>query len=155
FDARVNAGVFDILWDYSLAALPADDEEVPDDWYKPYADITRHAVPINLPFPSNGSIHLVSARRRVEGYTKALRMLDSDTFIERLEGDRFLQAVKANMLANFEFILVDARTGVGDVARISTLFLPDAVVNCFTLNHQGVEGAEVLTHLVHRSNPEL
>ena len=43
---------------------------------------------------------------------------------------------------------IDSRTGVSDTLKVSTLQMPDRLVVCFTLNHQGIEGALAVAEFV-------
>ena len=54
---------------------------------------------------------------------------------------QFLDALRALLKATYDYVLIDSRTGLSDIADICTLHLPDMVVDCFTLSTQGIEGA--------------
>ncbi len=45
------------------------------------------------------------------------------------------------MQQNYDYVLIDSRTGLSDVADICTIELPDVLVVCFTLSNQSIEGA--------------
>ena len=45
------------------------------------------------------------------------------------------------MRENYDYTLIDSRTGYSDVADICTIHLPDVLVDCFTLSDQSIEGA--------------
>ena len=45
------------------------------------------------------------------------------------------------MKRNYDFVLIDSRTGLSDVADICTIELPDVLAVCFTLSNQSIEGA--------------
>ena len=45
------------------------------------------------------------------------------------------------MKRHYDYILIDSRTGLSDVADICTIQLPDMLVDCFTLSDQGIDGA--------------
>ena len=49
--------------------------------------------------------------------------------------------MRADMKQNYDYTLIDSRTGLSDVADIRTVELPDILVVCFTLNDQSIEGA--------------
>lgn len=52
-----------------------------------------------------------------------------------------MEAVKLDLRATYDYILIDSRTGICDTAGICTVQLPDDLVVCFTLNRQSVLGA--------------
>src|ERR1700684_659780 len=49
--------------------------------------------------------------------------------------------MRADMKRNYDYVLIDSRTGLSDVADICTVELPDILVICFTLNDQSIDGA--------------
>ena len=48
------------------------------------------------------------------------------------------------MKREYDYTLIDSRTGLNDIADICTVHLPDILVDCFTLSDQSVEGAAVV-----------
>ncbi len=74
--------------------------------------------------------------------------LDWDNFYNRLGGAQFFEALRADMKRQYDFTLIDSRTGLSDVADICTLHLPDTLVDCFTLSDQGIDGAARVAHSV-------
>ena len=99
------------------------------------------------PFPWNGP-------SRTEGGWTSCRLggrtattprpsvsLDWDNFYDRLGGGRFFRAMREDMKRNYDYVLIDSRTGLSDVADICTIELPDVLTVCFTLSDQSIEGA--------------
>ena len=64
------------------------------------------------------------------------------------EAVSFSSAVRADMKRHYDYVLIDSRTGLSDVADICTVHLPDVLVDCFTLSIQGIEGAARVARLV-------
>ena len=62
-------------------------------------------------------------------------------FYDRLGGGGFFEAVKARARANYDYVLIDSRTGVSDTAGICSVQMPDTLVVCFTYNNQSIKGA--------------
>ena len=52
------------------------------------------------------------------------------------------------MKANYDYTLIDSRTGLSDIADICTVHLPDILVDCFTLNNQSIDGASNIARVV-------
>ncbi|MFC7484664.1 hypothetical protein ACFQX7_38040 [Luedemannella flava] len=52
------------------------------------------------------------------------------------------------MKRNYDYTLIDSRTGVSDVAEICTIQLPDVLVACFTFSEQSISGAAQVTRQV-------
>jgi hypothetical protein len=133
-------GVIDLINDYAWAATSSEDR--PGDWHLPYAQILRHAVSLNWrDFPDGGTLDFVSAGRQNRDYASAVASIDWDNFYERLGGGQFFDALRVNMRRNYDYTLIDSRTGLSDIADICTVHLPDVLVDCFTLNDQSINGA--------------
>jgi cellulose biosynthesis protein BcsQ/tetratricopeptide (TPR) repeat protein len=132
-------GVIEIINDYAHAAL--DLAPRPDDWYRDFACVDRHAVSLDWEFPGEGKLDFLSAGRQNRDYSAAVVSLDWDDFYERLGGGRFFRALRDDMKQNYDYVLIDSRTGLSDVADICTIELPDLLAVCFTLSNQSIEGA--------------
>ncbi len=132
-------GVIEIINDYAMAALnprPRDDA-----WHLEYARVERHAVSLEWKFPDAGRLDFLSAGRQNRDYSAAVCSIDWDNFYERLGGGRFFRAMREDMKQQYDYVLIDSRTGLSDVADICTIELPDVLVVCFTLSDQSIEGA--------------
>jgi cellulose biosynthesis protein BcsQ len=132
-------GVIEIINDYQMAALNPDPRE--DNWHLEYADVERHAVSLEWIFPDNGRLDFLSAGRQNPDYSAAVCSLDWDNFYDRLGGGRFFRAMREDMKQKYDYVLIDSRTGLSDVADICTIELPDVLTVCFTLSDQSIEGA--------------
>ena len=97
-----------------------------------------------------GSLDLLPAGRQDTAYTKAVSTFDWQAFFEKLGGNSFLDALAASMRDDYDYVLIDSRTGVSDGAGICTVRLPDAVVTSFTLNDQSIDGAAGVTRSIIR-----
>ena len=49
--------------------------------------------------------------------------------------------MRDDMKQKYDYVLIDSRTGLSDVADICTIELPDVLTICFTLSDQSIEGA--------------
>ena len=105
------------------------------------ARVDRHAVSLEWAFPGGGKLDFLSAGRQNRDYSAAVCSLDWDNFYERLGGGRFFRAMREDMKKNYDYVLIDSRTGLSDVADICTIELPDVLTVCFTLSDQSIEGA--------------
>ncbi len=65
-------------------------------------------------------------------------------FYDRLGGGGFIEALKSRMKEEYDYVLIDSRTGVSDTSGVCTVQLPDVLVVCFTLNRQSIEGASAV-----------
>jgi tetratricopeptide (TPR) repeat protein/cellulose biosynthesis protein BcsQ len=109
------------------------------------AQVGHYTVPVNWQFPGNGAIDFLTPGRQGNGvygvYANALSALDWDTLYDDLGGNLFFDALRTKLKEAYDYVLIDSRTGLSDIADICTLHLPDMVVDCFTLSTQGMEGA--------------
>jgi CO dehydrogenase nickel-insertion accessory protein CooC1 len=132
-------GVIEIINDYASAAL--DPEPRGSDWHLEYARVERHAVSLEWEFPDGGRLDFLSAGRQNRDYSAAVCSLDWDNFYDRLGGGRFFRAMRDDMRKKYDYVLIDSRTGLSDVADICTIEIPDVLAICFTLSNQSIEGA--------------
>jgi TIR domain/Tetratricopeptide repeat len=133
-------GVIEMIKDYAaLAHNPSPPRSA--DWYLDVARVERNAVSLDWDFPDDGKLDFLSAGRQNLDYSAAVVSLDWDDFYERLEGGVFFRALREDMKRNYDYALIDSRTGLSDVADICTIELPDVLAVCFTLSNQSIEGA--------------
>lgn len=138
-----SEGVIDMVLEYAVEALtpiPEDADKSPD-WHVPYADILRYATSLSRKFPRRGRLDFVPAGRQTISYATRMNSFDWRNFYERLGGGTFLDEVIKRMRNEYDYVLIDSRTGVSDTSGICTVKMPDALVVCFTLNNQSIEGA--------------
>lgn len=142
-DLNSSEGVIDMVLEYAVEAItPAEEgEKKPDDWYIPYTNILRYATSLRRNFPGQGRLDFVPAGRQTQSYAARMNSFDWRNFYERLGGGVFLDEVIVRMREEYDYILIDSRTGVSDTSGICTIKMPDALVVCFTLNNQSIEGA--------------
>jgi MinD-like ATPase involved in chromosome partitioning or flagellar assembly/tetratricopeptide (TPR) repeat protein len=108
-----------------------------------------YAIPLSWEFPDRGVLHFLSSGKQTNGaYQATLGALDWDNFYDKLHGGQFFDALRAYMKSTYDYVLIDSRTGLSDVADICTVHLPDVVVDCFTLATQGIEGAAMIARLI-------
>jgi esterase/lipase superfamily enzyme/MinD-like ATPase involved in chromosome partitioning or flagellar assembly len=127
-------------------------------WYKPYADVLRYATSLNWRFgPCEGRqgwIDFIPAGRQGASYAARINAFNWQNFYDRLGGGGFIEALKGQMREEYDYTLIDSRTGVSDTSGVCTVQLPDVLAVCFTLNRQSIEGASAVAASVgvHRQN---
>ena len=140
-------GVIDIIHEYAQAA--SSDRPRPDGWHLQYARVLPHAVSLRWDhFPGSGGLDFLSAGRQNRDYSASVCSLDWDNFYDQLDGGPFFRAMRADMKNNYDYVLIDSRTGLSDVADICTVELPDVLVVCFTLNDQSIDGASYVARQI-------
>lgn len=93
-------------------------------------------------FISDGqkSIHLLTAGDRSSGYYDRVRNFDIDFFYKKQDGGQKIEQLREEWKAEYDFILVDSRTGIIDNGGICTIQLPDILVLLFTATDLGLNG---------------
>lgn len=135
-----SGGVMDLIGEYEWATTELDPDR-PADWHREYAKIEKYAFSVGWDhFPDGGGLDILLAGQHNPNYTANVTGLDWDTFY-RLGGAEFVDALRDDMKRRYDYVLIDSRTGISDVAEICTLHLPDVLVDCFTLSQQGIDGA--------------
>lgn len=145
-DLSSSDGVVDFVIDYATEAMTPTrpGETVPPDWYRKHANITRYAASLeweDWELPRGGTLDFVGAGRQGLSYSTRVNTFDWRGFYDRHGGGVFLEAVRDKMREEYDYILLDSRTGVSDTSGICTVQMPDDLVVCFTLNNQSIEGA--------------
>lgn len=138
-DAVAHRGVIDLVREYEDQVRRKADR--PDGWVEQLARVEDYAFSIDWTFDDGGSLNMLSAGLQNGAYASTLGSLDWDNFYDRLGGGIFLDALRDDMRRNYDYTLIDSRTGFSDVADICTQHLPDVLVDCFTLSDQGIDGA--------------
>jgi cellulose biosynthesis protein BcsQ len=148
-DGEVTAteGLIDLIDNYANEAIRPlqNSQEADPEWYLPYTDFSNYIVSINFPhFGAGGKIDFLPAGRQGEHYALAVNSFNWQNFYDRLGGGGFFEAVKQQARAQYDYVLIDSRTGVSDTAGICSVQMPDALVVCFTYNNQSIKGASAV-----------
>jgi len=106
-------------------------------------DWREYVTAIKTPL-SKEPIHLMPAGKRDAGYFKRLREFDISKFYEEHNGGKVIENLRNELKAEYDFILVDSRTGVTDVGGICTIQMPDMLVLLFTPTEQGLNGIKFI-----------
>jgi MinD-like ATPase involved in chromosome partitioning or flagellar assembly/tetratricopeptide (TPR) repeat protein len=141
-------GLIDMIVAYGSEAVDPSGTERDPHWIHNCADVLDYTVSVNWKFESGGTLSLLPAGRQGVGYSTRVNTLNWQNFYERLGGFHFFEALKESMRSNFDFVLIDSRTGVSDTAGICTVQFPDILAICFTLNNQSIEGAAAVAQSV-------
>jgi MinD-like ATPase involved in chromosome partitioning or flagellar assembly len=105
------------------------------------SNLLSNARSLEWDFPGLGSIDFVPAGRQDSSYALRVNGFDWQKFYDQLGGRQLLDAARIDFRNNYDYTLIDSRTGVSDASGICTVQLPDDLVVCFTLNPQSLQGA--------------
>jgi MinD-like ATPase involved in chromosome partitioning or flagellar assembly len=155
-DLTASEGVIDFVRNFEAQALargaqkarePTKADSVYEldsgEWYKRFADISHYAVTLEWNFGDKcGHLDFVPAGKQGPSYSERVNSFDWNNFYERLGGGAFLEATKESIRTqgDYDYVLIDSRTGVSDTAGICTVQMPDILVVFFTANNQSIEG---------------
>jgi WD40 repeat protein/cellulose biosynthesis protein BcsQ len=144
-DLVSSPGVIDLVTDHAVTCMAGVEgaEEEPIE-----ASILPFACSLRWPFDKPGTLDFVSAGKQGPSYAARVNSFNWQSFYDRHAGGEFLEALGESMRAEYDYVLIDSRTGVSDTAGICTVQLPDALVVCFTLNNQSIEGASAVAKSV-------
>jgi cellulose biosynthesis protein BcsQ len=140
-------GLIDAFWQFAASALTnassggrssSSDQET--EVSEALEDSTRR---LEWDFPSGGYIDFIGAGRQGATYSERVNTFDWKRFYE-LGGARLLARAKDYMRKEYQWVLIDSRTGVSDTSGICTVQMPDSVVACFTMNRQSVDGVTAI-----------
>ncbi|GIH08692.1 hypothetical protein Rhe02_67590 [Rhizocola hellebori] len=145
---RSSTGVIDLVRDYADATLERHSDDRNPNWFTDYARVSRHAFSLTYDFPAPGGLDFLPAGQQGPGYGDAVNTFDWGNFYTRLGGGAFLSALRDDLRNRYDYVLIDSRTGLSDIAGICTVTLPDIVVDCFTFSTQSIEGAAVVAQSI-------
>ncbi|MDX3642438.1 FxSxx-COOH system tetratricopeptide repeat protein [Streptomyces sp. MB09-02B] len=103
--------------------------------------LNRCLIQVDWDFPAGGQLYYLPAGTKNKSYLAAFSQFDWKDFMEGPLATRFLEGLKREFTENFDYVLIDSRTGLNDISDICTVNLPQAVVTCFTPSSQSIEGA--------------
>jgi hypothetical protein len=127
--AKQSLGVVDLLSD----AMTTGSWQGKDAWLP-------NTIQIKLP-RSRGELRLLTAGRRTDAeYFRRVQKLDFRDFYAAKKGGALLEGFRNELKSEFDFVLVDSRTGLTDIGGLCTVQLPDLIVLLFTPTKQALAG---------------
>lgn len=76
-----------------------------------------------------------------KSYIQRMQALDWNELYNKHDLGNFLEDLRNDWKKNFDFVLIDSRTGVTDIGSICTIQLPDILLTLLTANDQSLEGS--------------
>ena len=84
-------------------------------------------------------LYYLGPGRQSDDYSTKLSNFNWDSFYSKFSGGRFIEYLKQEFCKNYDYILVDSRTGLADTAGICTIHLPHALVAVLTPSPKGYD----------------
>ncbi|GAA2684773.1 MULTISPECIES: KGGVGR-motif variant AAA ATPase [Actinosynnema] len=133
-ERQPTGGVVDLAADFRAGRPPAD-----------------HVIPLDS---ENGALALLAAGRADESYPGKLQDIDwtqlyADGFAQYLEDCR------DSWTADYDFVLIDSRTGISDISSICTAHLADRLVVVYTANEQNLRDVVDVVERVDRARDRM
>ena len=97
---------------------------------------------IHAALPKSAPIAILHAGRDENSalYSENLRAINWDRLFETRRLGNVLEDLRNEWRAEYDFVLIDSRTGVTDIGGICTIFMPDILVCLFTATEQSLGG---------------
>lgn len=102
------------------------------------ANWRHHIKSVELP----GDVHLdmIPSGAHVKEYAARLQAFPWAGFFGEEQRGRILERIRSEWTSEYDFILVDSRTGVTEIGGICTIFLADIIAAVFTAGEQSLSG---------------
>lgn len=105
--------------------------------------------------PDAETISIISAGKDDDEYSTRLRQLNWDFLFQEKGFGLFLEKLRKEWAQEYDFILIDSRTGVTDIGGICTIHLPDILVTFFTTTEQSLLGVKDVMHRASHGHSDL
>jgi cellulose biosynthesis protein BcsQ len=112
----------------------------------------KYATPVRV---SAQSVTLMTSGVQDEEYPARVLGFDWGDFFANRGGGEFFERLRAEWNSEYDFVLIDSRTGITDIGGICTILLPDMIVPVFTANWQNLEGVVDTLGRAQRGRQEL
>ncbi|WP_405581782.1 FxSxx-COOH system tetratricopeptide repeat protein [Streptomyces sp. NBC_01092] len=118
-------------------------------WVATQAHFNHCVIPIDWAFSNGGRLDYVSPGTQNKEYLSAYSQFDWMRFLDHTwHGPVFVEALKQELTQNYDYVLIDSRTGLSDVSDVCTVLLPDVLVVAFTPSSQGMDGAQAVAQKI-------
>ncbi len=108
------------------------------EWDKCVTKIQINTSTNNLVNENN--LGLITSGKKDESYFERIQNFDYVDFYQSKSGGKYIETLRNKWKEEYDFILIDSRTGVSDNGGICTVQLPDILVMFFTATEQGLAG---------------
>ncbi|MBU8922962.1 MAG: pentapeptide repeat-containing protein [Bacteroidales bacterium] len=86
------------------------------------------------------SLDIITAGKRDDDYRAKLLSLDWPRLFEEHSIGNYLNDIRNEWIGEYDFVLIDSRTGINDIGDICTVILPDVLILLFVTNRQNIDG---------------
>lgn len=108
------------------------------------ANWREFVTPVSLQGRTN--LDLITAGYADEGYVDRVQEVDWSLLYEEAGLANLLETWREEWKSEYDFVLIDSRTGITDIGAICTAHLPDILVALFSASRQSVDGCMEVVH---------
>jgi cellulose biosynthesis protein BcsQ/tetratricopeptide (TPR) repeat protein len=152
-ELRSSLGVIDLVRGYAQRTL-AHGTDSDAARLMPHSELPEYVINLQWDFANGGTLDFMPAGQQVPVYSRAVNTFDWEAFYSGQQGSAFFRALIESLRERYDYVLVDSRTGINDVAGICTIELPDIVVNCFTMSTQSIKGAVAVAESIQKQRAD-
>ncbi len=95
---------------------------------------------VDIQIAGAGAVSLVPSGDHFLDYSERVRRFSWQSFFEDSQGGVILDRWRKEWKQEYDYVLLDSRTGITDVGGVCTVLLPDILVLVFSANDQSFEG---------------
>lgn len=128
FSDRVNAQRVRASYTGVVDLIVAHSQKSAIDWRKSLVEL------------DNG-VSLITAGQEDGNYFERMQKLDFERLFSDDDLGSYIEKLRNEWLLNFDFVLIDSRTGLTDIGGICTVHLPDILVVLFTATDSSTDGS--------------
>ena len=100
----------------------------------------RGCLLMALPFQPGTQVAIITAGQTSESYAQMVQRLDWEKQFAEHKLGRYLDRLREEWSQEYDFVLIDSRTGINDIGGICTALIPDVLILFFTTNKQNLDG---------------
>lgn len=104
---------------------------------------------------SKTDLHLLVSGKDNGNYSEMLRDFDVSKFYDKHDGGHRVERFREELLAEYDYVLIDSRTGVTDFGGICTIQMPDILVMLFSPTEQGLLGTKKIAQRILEGHSKL
>ena len=101
------------------------------------------------------TIDLLTSGDGSSDYFEKLATFSWTEFFGERHGAQWLEKLRAQWKDNYDFVLIDSRTGITDSGGVCTIQLPDVLVFVIGPNHQNLDGCRRIFSSIHQARANL
>ena len=123
--------------------------------YRSEENLSWKSCLLTSAIPQGQTIHILHAGRDDAAYLEKLSAIRWDVLFEQGFG-RCLEDMRTEWIKEYDYVLVDSRTGITDVGGICSILLPDYLISMFTTTDSsllGVKNTMLKARTVHADLP--